>query len=111
MQYISCKLQCQIKVQAERLNGVEKELEVAIQATKHWQMQCETLQEMQQQLTRQLIDSEAVAKTQQNQLAQWQAEIEELKSQNKLLHHEKWMLAQERAQMAGQMQQMQKMTA
>ena len=81
---------------------------MAIQSGKQWQQQCEQAQNIQQQLTQQLIDSQANAKALQNHLSHHQAEIEELKSQNKLLSHDKWMLAQEKAQIAGQMQQMQK---
>ncbi len=101
--------QAECQTQVLRANALETELEVALQSAKQWQHQCETIQGMQQQLTLQLIDSQAVVKTLQNQMANQQTKLEELTSQNKLLSHEKWMLAEERAQIAGQMQQMQKL--
>ena len=57
----------------------------------------------------QLIDIQAETKLLSQQLADAKQLLRDLQDQNKLLHDDQWILAQEKAQLEGQLKQMQKM--
>ncbi|HSW70814.1 MAG TPA: DNA-binding protein [Gammaproteobacteria bacterium] len=75
----------------------------------HWQKQYEKMQQALELKSAQYVDSQTEAKLLARQLTDIQKVLDEVLAQNKLLQNDKWLLAQEKAQLEGQAKQMQKM--
>lgn len=99
----------QLDKQYIKLVAVEKANNENSQATQHWQKQCKELQKTLDAKTTQFIDIQTEVNTLTRQLDEAKASLTELNAQNKLLAHDKWTVAQEKAQLEGQLKQMQKM--
>lgn len=99
----------QLETQHSQLIDSEKARLEHHQASQHWHNQYkETLKGLENK-TAKLIDSQTEIKVVSQQLASVTRALEEAHDQNKLLSHDKWALAQEKAQMQGQLMQMQEM--
>jgi chromosome segregation ATPase len=101
------KLNTQHELLTARLAEILGELAKKTQGQQHWQEQFELLQAKYDTKSESLVN----LKTQHAILLQQsetnKSEINELREQNKLLAHEKWILGQEKAQFYGQMKQLQ----
>lgn len=88
------------------LTDARNELTKRTQSQQHWQEQYQTLKEKNDEQTKFFLDIKIqhVALSQQSELMK--IELKELREQNKLLAHEKWELGQEKAQLYGQLKQM-----
>jgi hypothetical protein len=75
----------------------------------HWQTQHQDLQTLFNDKNNLLIDSQIQIKLLSQQLADLKQTLVAIQDQNKFLAHEKWEIAQEKAQLEGQLKQMQKM--
>jgi chromosome segregation ATPase len=101
------KLSTQHELLTARLAEILSELAKKTQGQQHWQEQFALLQAKFDAQSESLVN----LKTQHAMLLQQsemnRSEINELREQNKLLAHEKWILGQEKAQFYGQMKQLQ----
>ena len=86
---------------------LEKEQEENLHNFKSQQQQYELLQKKMEEQSMMLIEFQKQIAVLSQQLADSRTEMSDLKEQNKLLGHEKWELIQEKAQLMGQMKQMQ----
>lgn len=103
------KLEDKSDLQQKTIIELEKAKNEFQQTCTHLEMQCRKAQEIQDEKTIKLIDSQADVKTLGQQLADAKQQLREALDQNKFIAQEKWELAQEKAQIEGQMKQMQKM--
>lgn len=95
--------------QQQQIIELEKLKNEFQQTAAHWETQCRKAQEIQDEKTIKLIDSQAEVKALAQQLSDAKQQLRDAIDQNKFIAQEKWELAQEKAQMEGQMKQMQKM--
>jgi hypothetical protein len=79
------------------------------QASQHWQNQFHDLQEAIEKKINEVIVLQADNKLLNQQLIDRKNALQNIQDQNKLLNQEKWELAQERAKLEGQVEQIQKM--
>ncbi len=91
-----------------QLSEEEKEKARYFQGSLHWQEQYKEIQKALELKSNQLMASQTEAKLLASRLEDSQKALNETLAQNKLLHHDKWVLAQEKAQLEGQAKQMQK---
>ena len=103
------QIQSQYQDCMTKLNSVENEKAKYVQASQHWETQYTDSQKTLNQKMNQLIEIQAEAKSMSHHLADMKQNGQQLQDQNKLLAHDKWMLGQEKAQLEGQLKQMQKM--
>lgn len=103
------KLIADAEKQQAQLMESEKAKTEFHQASQHWQNQYKDTQKTLENKTTQLIDSQTQLKVLEKQFTAAQSKAEEMLDQNKLLSHEKWVLGQEKAQLQGQLKQMQEM--
>jgi len=89
-----------------QLSEEEKEKAKHFQGSLHWQEQYKEIQKALELKSTQYIDSQTEAKLLASRLADSQKALSEALAQNKLLHHDKWVLMQEKAQLEGQAKQM-----
>lgn len=92
-----------------QLKEEEKAAARELQTSLHWQKQYKEIEKTLELKSAQYIDSQTEAKLLVRQLADATKVLDETLTQNKLLQNDKWMLAQEKAQLEGQTMQMQKM--
>lgn len=89
-----------------RHTDLVSELAIKTQEQQHWQKRFQVLQETHDGQNQSFID----IKTQHAMLLQQsetiKSEVKELRDQNKILAHEKWILGQEKAQLYGQLKQL-----
>jgi len=97
------------KVRTE-LTKTEKMSNEHLQSSKHWQDQYKEAQKNLEANTTQFIDIQAKTTVLSEQLSETKQSLADALDQNKLFGHEKWILSQEKAQLEGQLKQMQKMT-
>lgn len=90
---------------AKQLTQTNKELAQQTQAHQYWEQQCQTRDAAYQEQQKCCVD----LKTQQALLLQQihitKQEANEWHEENKVLAHEKWILAQEKSQLQGQLKQ------
>jgi chromosome segregation ATPase len=91
------------------LGETEKAKNEYLHVSQHWQQQYAELQKILNDKTNQLIDVQSETKSLLQQLKEVKSNLSDSQDQNKLLSHERWVLAQEKAQFEGQLKQMQKM--
>jgi chromosome segregation ATPase len=98
-------LNIQHELTSTRLTNAISELAKKAQDQRHWQERFQTLEAKHDEQNQSLID----LKTQHAMLLQqsetMKIELKELREQNKMLAHEKWILGQEKAQLFGQLKQ------
>jgi hypothetical protein len=93
----------------EQMIEIEKAKNEYFQASLHWQKQYQDMHTALEKQSSQLINAYAETKAISQQLLDTKKALQEAMDQSKLLAHEKWVLAQEKAQLEGQLKQMQKM--
>lgn len=81
------------------------ELARKIQAQQHWQTQHQTLQIKCDELNKQSMELQTQHAISSQQSLRLEAELKEMHEQCKVLAHEKWILGQEKAQLYGQLKQ------
>jgi hypothetical protein len=100
------KLETQHELIATRLANTLNDLVKQTEAQKNWQEQFQSLQEKHDRQNKSFIE----LKTQHAMISQKtetiKIELNEIREQNKLLAHEKWILGQEKAQLYGQLKQL-----
>lgn len=101
------KLESQHESITTRLTDTLSELAKKTQAQQHWQNQFQTLQVKHDEQHQSLIDLKTRSAMLLQQSETMKAQINEMREQNKLLAHEKWILGQEKAQLYGQLKQIQ----
>lgn len=104
-------LSAQLNTLQHQLTHVEAERNENQQAMKHWQQQWQVVQNKQEEMSVQVIMADKEVAILAQQVAMLQKEITGLTDQNKLLAHDKWVLVQEKAQLEGQLRQMEKIVA
>lgn len=82
------------------------ELARKTQDQQHWQERFQTLQETHEGQNQSLIDLKTQHAILLQQSETIKSELKELREQNKVLAHDKWILGQEKAQLQGQLKQM-----
>lgn len=109
------KNQAEIKLQYDQLAIEFKEAEKAKnehkQTSLHWQKQYSDLQKVCEEKINVLVNTQAEAQLLAQKLIAAEESLINLKDQNKLLDHERWVIAEEKAQLEGQLKQLQKMSA
>jgi chromosome segregation ATPase len=103
-------LEMQHESVASRLTDTLNELAKKTHEQEHWQEQFKTLQVKHNDQNQSFIDLKTHYATLMQQLEIMKIEIKELREQNKLLAHEKWELGQEKAQLYGQLKQLESCT-
>lgn len=98
------KLQQQC-IESEKLNNE------SLQAKMHWQQQYKDAQKMQETNIAKLVNMQSEIKMLSQQFIDAKQSLADTVGRNKLLSHEKWVLEKEKAQLEGQLIQMQKMMA
>ena len=100
------KLEIQHESMTTRLTDILNELAKQTQAQQHWLGQFQALQEKYDAQNKSLFElqTQHVMLLQQSETIK--TELKELREQNKILAHEKWMLGQEKAQLYGQLKQL-----
>lgn len=101
-------LAAQFAEQHIKLNTVEQDSHKHLQASLHWQNHYQEAQKILETNMTQLIAIQAETKVLAQQLSEAKQSLSDALDQNKLLGHEKWVLMQEKAQLEGQLKQMQK---
>lgn len=104
------KIMQQLEDSKQALNHLEKTKNEYQNENKYWQKQQETCQKLLNDKVNSLIDLQSENKLLTQQLIISQKKLDQIEAQNKLLIHDKWLLAEEKAQLEGQLKQMQKMT-
>lgn len=94
-------------IQAE-LQHTQKEMIQHAHAEQHWQKQYQKAQEKADEQNTAWINLQTQFALTTQKLSDLQIEFKEIAEQNKLLSHEKWILAQEKAQLIGQLKQFEK---
>jgi hypothetical protein len=100
--------QSNLEMLRSQCENIEKTKNEHLQASQHWQNQYKETQIMLNNKINQLIDIQAENKLLSQQLANTQQVSADTQDQNKMLNHDKWVLGQEKAQLEGQLKQMQK---
>lgn len=80
-----------------------------LRASQHWQSHYQKAQKALNEKANQFIDIQAETKLLSHELINAKQTLNDVQDQNKLLSHDKWILAQEKAQLEGQLKQLQKM--
>lgn len=93
----------------DKIQQVEKANMEHMQMSQHWQHQHKELEKKCENNTSDLIALQSDNKTLNQQLIEAKQLLRDTQDQNKLLADDKWELAQEKAQLEGQIKQMQKM--
>lgn len=96
----------QLSIQLEEVEKIKTE---HLHASLHWKNQLNELQETLNEKINQLSHIQIETKLVSQQLMNANHSIENLENLNKFLTHDKWLLGQEKAQLEGQLKQMQKM--
>ena len=102
------KLETQSELLMTRLTEALSELATKTQAQVHWQNQFQTLQTKQDEQAQCLIELKTQNAILLKQSETMNTDCHELRAQNQLLAHEKWILGQEKAQLMGQLVQFEK---
>ena len=89
-----------------QLSEEEKERAKHFQGSLHWEERYKETQKVLELKPTQYMDSQTEAKLLASRLNDSQKALSETLAQNKLLHHDKWVLAQEKSQLEGQAKQM-----
>jgi DNA repair exonuclease SbcCD ATPase subunit len=105
------QIEAKLENQQQQLIDVEKAKNEHLQTSLHWQNQYKENQQSLDGKTTQLIDIQAEAKILSQQVLDTRQSLNDVLDQNKLLGHEKWILAQEKAQLEGQLKQMLKIVS
>ncbi|CAN5464638.1 DNA-binding protein [soil metagenome] len=100
------KLENQHGSMINRLTDALNELAKQTQAQQHWQEQYNTLLVKSDEQVKPLHELQTRCAVLAQQLETTKTELEELRENNKLLAHEKWALGQEKAQLHGQLKQL-----
>jgi hypothetical protein len=103
------QLHSELKQTIIQLKQLEKEKIEYLHASQHWQNQYKELQQIVSEKNNQLNDNQVETKLLSDKLIDMKQILNEIKEQNKILIHDKWVLAQEKAQLEGQLKQMQNM--
>ena len=91
---------------AANLTDAITDLAKRTQDQQHWQRQYEALQIKQDQQNQLFVELQSTHAVALQQLSSIQAELQEIREQNKAMAHEKWILGQEKAQLYGQLKQL-----
>jgi chromosome segregation ATPase len=100
------KLNVQHESISTRLTDALNELAKKTQDQQHWQAQLQTLQVKWDEQNKSFLELQTKHAISSRQLETVTAEIKEIRDQNKVLAHEKWVLGQEKAQLYGQLKQL-----
>lgn len=100
------KLNEQYELMSTRLTEVKSELTKKTQDQRHWQEQSQGLQIKYDEQNDSFLELQTYHAMSLQQLETIKIELIELREQNKLLAHEKWVLGQEKAQLYGQFKQL-----
>lgn len=92
-----------------QFKSTEQEKLEYLHASEYWQGQHNDLQKILQEKNTQLIDLQTETNLSMQKLTETKEMLKDVQNQNKLLVHDKWILAQEKASLEGQLKQMQKM--
>lgn len=103
------KLTTQHEMLQTQLIENEKIKTEALQTSLHWQNMYQVTEKKMDIHTQKLIEVESQYKLVQEQLNTAQHMLQEVLEEKKVIGHEKWILSQEKAQLEGQIQQMQRM--
>jgi chromosome segregation ATPase len=98
-----------VEYYAAQLKETEKAKNDLQQSAIHWQNQITEYQAQLNDKSSQIIDMRAEIKVTSQQINDTKETLKELQAHNNLLSHDKWILAQEKSQLEGQLKQMQKM--
>lgn len=101
-----------------RLDSLQQQLSQVIaernenhQAMKHWQNQWQAAQQKVDEISVRLVEADKQTAVLNHQVTALEKEVIGLSDQTKLLAHDKWILVQEKSQLEGQLQQMEKIVA
>lgn len=94
-----------------KLELTEKEKNESENTAQHWQNQYKELQQSLQEKSHQLMEAQTESKLLLQQLSDSRQTVNALQDQNKLLGHDKWILAQEKSHLEGQLKQMQQIVS
>jgi chromosome segregation ATPase len=111
MQKLYDQLVREIDKMRDGLLLTEKERGENLQAKQHWQSQCELLQQKADEQTNIIIDSQKQIAVLSEQLCSAKSNLDKLTGQNQSMAHEKWIIIQEKAQLEGQLKQLQTIVA
>jgi len=100
------KLHAQHEAITTRLSDTVSDLAKKTQDQQHWQEQFKILQTKYDEQNNLFIDTKTQNVMMQQQVQTIKNELVELREQNKILAHEKWVLGQEKAQLYGQLKQL-----
>ncbi|MBX9637776.1 MAG: DNA-binding protein [Gammaproteobacteria bacterium] len=91
---------------ASALNEVKRLLAQKTESAQHWEAQCEALSIQSKAQTEKIMTFQTEAAVLNEQLSMIKSKLDETMDQNKLLANEKWILGQEKAQLAGEFKQL-----
>jgi chromosome segregation ATPase len=92
-----------------KLTESEKMQNMHLQSSQHWQSQFKEMQKTLENKTSELATTQTEYKITLQQSLDAKQLLQDAQGQNKLLTNEKWVLSQEKAQLEGQLKQMQKL--
>ena len=91
---------------ASELNQAKLLLAQKTESAQHWEVQCEALSTQSQAQMEKIMIVQTEAAVLSEQLSMVKSKLDETMDQNKLLANEKWILGQEKAQLAGELKQL-----
>jgi chromosome segregation ATPase len=100
------KLHAQQEAMATHQTDILNELAKKTQNQQHWQTQYHALQVKFDEQNKSLIELQAQHAVTSQQWITIKADLKDMREQNKVLAHEKWVLGQEKAQLYGQLKQL-----
>lgn len=103
------KVESKLEKQSQDIDSLKKEKNKFQNASQHWKAQYHELKNELEIKMKEVVDHQAELKVFTTNLENMKVVNADLQTQNKLLGHEKWILSQEKAQLEGQLKQMQKM--
>lgn len=96
----------QLKNSSLAFKQLEKEFLEANKMNQHWQSEYQQAQLKIETYTRKINENQIETQLSKQHLQSVQKEVEELRSHNKLITHDKWIISQEKAQLEGQLKQL-----
>jgi uncharacterized protein involved in exopolysaccharide biosynthesis len=102
-------IQSQLEQAETKFDEVEKSKNEYFHSSQHWQMQYGESHKTLDEKSNQLINTQAEIKLLSQQSVDMKQILADFRNQNTLLNNEKWLLIQEKAQLEGQLKQMQKL--
>jgi chromosome segregation ATPase len=91
------------------MQKIEKEFLQETQMNQHWQSEYKKAQLKIESITLESHEKQLEVKVSLQKIQSIQKELEDIRAQNQLISHDKWMISQEKAQLEGQLKQLQQM--